>query len=131
MPNSCSWDLWQKTSAEEQSAYFRIWIGETGRRIFKSWNLTEQDSKNADILFNKFDEYTAPKKNTVFSLSKFQERKQQQGETFETFVTDLRNLVKDCNYDKPSEIVHDRIVAGILSQDIWKTSYRRWRTYYG
>ena len=27
-----------KTSAEEQSAYLRIWIGETGRRIFKSWN---------------------------------------------------------------------------------------------
>ena len=108
----------KKTSGEEQSAYLRIWIGETGRRIFKSWNLTEQDSKNTDILFNKFAEYTAPKKNTVFSHYNFQERKQQQGETFETFVPDLRNLVKDCNYDKPSEIVRDRIVAGILSQDI-------------
>ena len=80
--------------------------------------LTEQDSKNTDILFNKFAEYTAPKSNTVFSRCKFQERKQQQGETFETFVTDLRNLVKDCNYDKPSEMVRDRIVAGILLQDI-------------
>ena len=96
----------------------RIWIGETGRRIFKSWNLTEQDSKNTDILFNKCAEYTAPNKNTVFSRYKFQERKQQQGETFETFVTDLRNLAKDCSYDKPSEMVRDRIVAGILSQDI-------------
>ena len=54
----------------------------------------------------------------MFSCYKFQERKQQQGETFETFVTDLRNLVKDCNYDKPSEMVRDRIVAGNLSQDI-------------
>ena len=54
----------------------------------------------------------------MFSRYKFQERKQQQGETFETFVTDLRNLVKDCNYDKPSEMVRDRIVASILSQDI-------------
>ena len=61
----------KKTSAEEQSAYLRIWIGETRRRMFKSWNLTEQDSKNTDILYNKFAEYTAPKKNTVFSCYKF------------------------------------------------------------
>ena len=27
-------------------------------------------------------------------------------------------MVKDCSYDKPSEMVRDRIVAGILSQDI-------------
>ena len=54
----------------------------------------------------------------MFSSYKFQERKQQQGETLDTFVTDLRNLVKDCNYDKPSEIVRGRIVAGILSHDI-------------
>ena len=56
----------------------------------------------------------------MFSHYKFQERKQKQGETFETFVTDLRNLAKDCNYDKPSEMVRDRIVAGILSQDIYE-----------
>ena len=86
--------------------------------MFKSWNLAEQDNKSTDILFNKVAEYTAPKKNTVFSHSKFQERKQQQGETFETFVTDLRDLVKDCSYDKPSQMVRDRIVAGILSQDM-------------
>ena len=45
-------------------------------------------------------------------------KRQQPGESFETFVTDLRNLVKDCKYNNPDEMVRDRIVsAGVISQE--------------
>ena len=34
------------------------------------------------------------------------------------FSTDLRNLVKNCKYDHPDEMVRDRIVVGIINDDI-------------
>jgi len=103
---------------DSKCAYLLIWVGETGREIFNSWNLSDEDSKNLDALYTNFTTHTLPRKNSVFCRYIFQERRQQQGETFETFVTDLRNMVKDCSYDKPEEMVRDRIVSGVASQDV-------------
>ena len=108
----------KRIGEEEQCAYLLIWVGETGRKIFNSWGLSDPDKKKISILFEKFGEHVAPKKNTVFGRYIFQSRTQQQGETFETFVTDLRNLVKDCEYTNPNEMVRDKIVGGIRSSEI-------------
>lgn len=108
----------KRATAEEQAAYLRIWVGEKGREIFRSWNLSEADGKKIDDLFTKFNQHCAPKKNTVFSRYLFQERKQKEDEPFETFVTDLRNLVKACEYTNSDEMVRDRIVAGVQSREI-------------
>ena len=65
-----------------------------------------------------FRKHCQPKQNTVFARYIFHQRIQKAGETFEAFLTDLRNLVKDCKYEKPNEMVRDRIVAGITSHEI-------------
>ena len=93
-----------------------IWVGETGRDIFTSWNLSGADSKKISITCQKFSEHLSPKKNKPFCTYIFRERKQQPGESSETFVTDLRNLVKDCEYNNPNEMVRDRIVSGVTWQ---------------
>ena len=108
----------KRAGPEEQSAYLLIWAGETGREICNSWGLTDDHKKDVTILFERFEAHATPKKNTVFARYVFQERKQQNGEKFDTFVTDLRNLVKDCNYHKPEEMVRDKIVSGISSQEV-------------
>ena len=107
----------KRANQEEQSAYLLIWVGNTGREIFNSWGLSEEDSKNINTLMERFQQHSAPKKNTVFARYIFQERKQED-EPFDSFITDLRNLVKDCHYDKPEEMVRDKIVSGIKSQEI-------------
>lgn len=96
--------------------YAHEWV--TQEETYNSWSLSDEDSKNSDTIFTKFKEHIAPRKNSVFSRYVFQKRNQQQGETLEIFVTDLRNLVKDCSYDTPEEMVRDRIVGGIVSEDI-------------
>ena len=98
-----------------------IRVGETARDIFTSWNSSGADSKKIDIIYQKFSEHLSPKKNKLFYRYIFHERKQRPGESFETFVTDLRNLVKDCEYDNPHEMVRDRIVSGITSQKSMKS----------
>ena len=100
----------------ERCAYVLIWMGETGRDIFTSLNSSGADSK-IDIIYQKLSEHLSPKKNKLFYRYIFPERKQQPGELFEIFVADLHNLVKDCEYNNPDEMVRDRIVSGVTSQE--------------
>ena len=108
----------KKCEESEKAAFLLIWVGAAGREIFNSWNLSEEDSKEFDTLITNFQNYTSPKKNTVFARYMFHERRQKEEETFDNFVTDLRNLVKSCGYTNSDEMVRDRIVCGVNSQAI-------------
>ena len=69
-------------------------------------------------MITKFTNHVTPRKNPLIARYLFLERRQKTDETFENFVTETRNLVKDCEYDKPEEMVRDIIVCGILSSSI-------------
>ena len=56
-----------------------------------------------------------PKSNRVFARYKFHQKVQQEGESFEQFLTDLKLLVKDCGYGDSDEMVRDRVVIGCHS----------------
>ena len=108
----------KKTTNEERAAYILIWVGIEGREIFNSWNLTPEQGQDYAFLFTQFRKHTEPQKNTLFSRYIFQTRRQKDDESFVAFATDLRNLAKECSYDKPEEMVRDRIVAGINNEDV-------------
>ena len=105
-------------SEEQHVSYFLIWIGEKGRDIYNTWELTDEQRKKLDILYAKFKEYITPRSNKVFSRFKFNQHVQQEGESFDQFVTELKLLVKDCGYTEPEEMVRDRIVFGCQSKDL-------------
>ena len=108
----------KKATKEERAAYVLIWVGSEGREIYNSWTITAEQGQDYGFLFEQFRKHTAPQTNTVFSRYIFHTRKQKDDELFCAFATDLRLLVKDCKYDKPDEMVRDRIVAGIRSDEI-------------
>ena len=86
-------------------AYLLTWVGEAGRDIINSCGLSDDDNKNIDLLVQTFGRrsHTARKKNHVFARYLFQERRQRQGEPLDSFVTDPRNVVKNCGYSDPYE----------------------------
>ena len=92
-----------------------LWIGEKGRDIYNTWTLTEAESKALKTYYDRFEVYVAPKTNTIFARYKFHEKVQGASESFEQFVTELRLLVKDCDYANNDEMVRDCIVFGIHS----------------
>ena len=47
--------------------------------------------------------YFAPRKNRIVAAFKFNERRQ--GKSFDSFVTDLRILAKDCGYQEEERMV--------------------------
>ena len=50
---------------------------------------------------------------------RFNSRNQRETETFSTYLTALRELVKDCEYgDLESDLLRDRIVCGIRDEKV-------------
>ena len=96
--------------------YFLIWIGEKGRDICNTFtDITDLNTNKLKTYYDNFEQYVQPKTNIVFSRYKFHNRVQGIAETFDSFVTDLKLLVQECNYQEPDEMVRDKIVFSINS----------------
>jgi hypothetical protein len=66
----------------------------------------------------KLRQYAALKKNKVFARYIFQRRDQHEGETLQKYITELKLLVKPCEYHDPKEMTRDKIVCGIRNPRI-------------
>lgn len=88
-----------KTKTEEEKCSFLLlWIGDKGRDNSSTWTLTEDNAKMLQIYYDGFSAYLTPKANPIFARYTFHEKMQGSGESFKHFVTELKLLVKDCDY---------------------------------
>lgn len=108
----------KRKAEDERCSYLLLWVGEKGRDIYNTWTLTQDESKLLKSYYDRFEAYVMPKSNVIFARYKFHEKVQGASEPFEQFVTDLRLLVKDCNYANSEEMIRDRIVFGIQSPKV-------------
>lgn len=89
-------------------------MGNEAEDIFHSFGLSEEDSKKYKTVKERFDTHFVARRNTIFERAKFNHRKQQEGETGDSFITALYTLVEHCSYgDLKDEMIRDRIVVGI------------------
>ncbi|CAC5373014.1 unnamed protein product [Mytilus coruscus] len=108
----------KKKQGDEKCTYLMIWVGEKGRNVYSAWDMSAEDQKKFDKYYENFEAYVKLKSNQVFSSYKFQCRLQKTNETCEEFITDLKVLVKDCQYANPDRMVRDRIVIGTKSSKV-------------
>ena len=116
-------------SEEEKYSVFLFLIGEQGRDIFNTmeWekkvdaegNETDEDNITVKELFKNFEEYCLPKKNLVVERRKFFWKNQHDDETFDQYMTELKNLASTCEFGE----LHDglltyKIADGIRSEKI-------------
>ena len=99
-------------------SYLLIWVGEKGRDIRSTWTLTDAEAKLLKTYYDKYKAHVTPQSNEVFARYKFHARVQSNGESFESFVTDLKLLVQDCAYNDADKMIRDRIVFGVTSSTI-------------
>ncbi|RXN35724.1 Retrovirus-related Pol polyprotein from transposon 412 [Labeo rohita] len=78
----------------------------------------KDEAKILKSYYDRFTAYVEPKANVIFAHYKFHEKVQGECEPFQQFVTDLRLLVKDCNYANSDEMIQERIVFGIYSPKV-------------
>jgi hypothetical protein len=105
-------------SEEQRCNYLMIWVGENGRDVYNTWNLTGEESKKFTTYYERFEAYVKPKSNNIFARYKFHNIVHQEKEPFEQFLTKLKIEVKYCGYKDPDEMVRDRVVIGCYSQKV-------------
>ena len=103
-----------KETGEVQISSLIYSMGIEAENIFKSFNLSADDSKNFDTVIESFNNHFIPKKNVIHERAKFHQRQQQKGETTESFIRSLYELADNCNFgtDK-NERIRDTIVVGL------------------
>ena len=104
-----------KETEKVQCAILLHLIGDEALEIYNTFTFSEsEDRDKLSVLKKKFEDYVNPRKNTVFERYKFWECKQQEGETIDQFITELKTRSRSCEFgDQTDSMVRDRIVFGV------------------
>lgn len=100
---------------DRQAAILLACIGTDAYEIYTTMEFADDaDKDDPDKLIDAFEKHCIGEVNEVYERYVFHRRQQEPGESFDTFVGDLRRLVKSCDYGVIEEsMIRDRIVLGI------------------
>ena len=89
-------------------------MGSEADDILSSFDLTEEDKNKWKPVTERFMRYFIPKRNVIFERAKFNQRKQEEGELVDSFVTAIYVLAENCNFGSlHDEMIRDRLVVGL------------------
>jgi len=71
-------------------------IGPQGIKIYN--NFKKKEKTNFNTLVQAFDQYCEPRKSIIFQRYKFGCCIQQEGQSFDDFLTELKTLAATCDY---------------------------------
>ena len=76
--------------------------------------MSDENAKKYSVVKAKFESHFVKKRNVIYERAKFNQRKQDEDETVDAFVTALYELAEHCSYgDLHDELIRDRLVVGI------------------
>ena len=81
-----------KEEGDVQVAALLTAIGMEGTKVFKTWHLTATQKKDIKGVLERFDNYCNPRKNIPFERYRFNSHQQKSGESFDRYVTTLRQI---------------------------------------
>nr|XP_015910100.2 uncharacterized protein LOC107441381 [Parasteatoda tepidariorum] len=90
-------------------------LGNEGVEVFTTFTFEgdESSEKYTDVVA-KFQEYCVPRRNIVFESYKFFSCSQQEGQSFDVYLTQLKTLAASCEFSTQEEsLIRDRVVVGI------------------
>lgn len=94
-------------------------VGEEAIEVFDTFTLTEEQSNSYDEVIKAFENFCKPKKNTVYERFNFYQRRQKDGEPFDTFLMDIKRLARSCEFgDRENEMLRDQIVMSVQDKKV-------------
>ena len=89
-------------------------MGDEADDILRSFGLSADDAKKYDVVKGKFDSHFIKRRNVIYERARFNQRRQEAGESVDCFVTALYGLAEHCEYAAlQDEMIRDRIVVGL------------------
>src|SRR6266516_3134093 len=100
---------------EKRTAVLLTCIGNEAYDVFQSMVFADEAHRNdIDQVIRAFDDYCIGETNITYERYILNKRVQEPNEPFDSFMTELRRLIKSCDYGMLEEsIIKDRIVIGI------------------
>ena len=106
-------------SSENQVNTLVYTMGDPADDILSSFGLSDEDKKKFEVVVERFERHFVKKRNVIFERAKFNQRKQEDGESVDDFVTALYCLSENCQYgDLRDEMIRDRIVVGLRDSSL-------------
>ncbi|PIK45343.1 hypothetical protein BSL78_17808 [Apostichopus japonicus] len=110
-----------KSATEEAKEEIRnAYLGESALEVYNSFKFEKESDKfDLEVLKQKFQDYCSPRQNITYERHQFFSRQQQENESIDHYVTDLRNKSATCEFgDLNDSLIRDRIVCGIRSDSL-------------
>ena len=103
-----------------QAAMLRYSFVDDTRQIYETLKLSDEDSKDPDKIMEAMEKFAKGIVNEALERHTFYTRKQQDGEKFDEFLTDIIILSKNCNFCNTchSGMIRDRIVGGVNDDEL-------------
>ena len=78
-----------------------------------------ENKEDVEVLIKKFDELCNPQSNVSMERHLFFTRDQRQGETVDSYITDLKHKAKTCEFgDIKDGLIRDRFISGVTSEQL-------------
>ena len=103
-----------------QVAMLEISLGDEAICLYDGFQFaTPREHRTTTEIVTAFDEFAVGEANETFERYKFNNRKQEEGESFDDFHAALRVLAKTCNFCHTcaSSMIRDRIILGIRESE--------------
>lgn len=106
-------------AAKIKVALFLNLIGRDALKLFDTFALTQPQKESYEEVIKSFEDFCKPKKNSIFERYMFISRSQKEGESFDSFLMEIKRLSSTCEYGaNEKEMLRDRIVHGITNKDM-------------
>ena len=94
-------------------------MGDEADDILSSLGLSDDDKKSYDTVKTKLEGHFVKRRNIIYERVKFNQRRQEEGESVDSFVTSLHCLAEYCGYEGlKNEMIRDRIVVGLRDANL-------------
>lgn len=107
---------------EVQAAILRYSFSSETRRIYNSLDISTQDKQKAEIVIRELEKFAKGLINETLERHQYDSRQQEEGESFENYIAELKVLITNCNFCNTcvSGLLRDRIVSGIRKDELRK-----------
>ena len=109
-------------SKEYRCAVLLAVVGDSAMEKFDGFKFEEgEDDKDIDVVLKKFEDFCVGTTHEAFESYKFHVRCQEQSETIDAYVAELRKLARGCNFgEQEDRMIRDRILVGCKSAEVQK-----------
>ena len=90
-----------------KATYILLWIRE-GRKIFNSFELSDEEKQKLDVIFDKFATYVVPKSNFRIARYQLQGFRQSDGESLDSFMARCKIQAQKCRFSEAE--IEDRLI---------------------